>query len=79
MLSNSQSLKQELVGVIDSLFSDVELIISEVDEFDLSCIQVLASFINAMTKLKINYTFSWEIEPEQKQLLENIGLSNDFF
>lgn len=79
VLDNSQQFKQELVGVIDRLSENVEITISELEDIDISCIQLFVAFIRSMDKLDLTYHLIWKIEEDQKQLLESIGLSNDFF
>lgn len=79
VLEHSQRLKEELVASVNNLDKHLNIRISELEEIDISCIQLVAGFIHVLDRLKVKYSFNWEIDEEQKHLLESIGLSNDFF
>lgn len=79
VLEHAQKLKEELVPLVGGFDKHLDVRISELEEIDISCIQLIAGFIRVLDRLKVKYSFNWEIDEEQKQLLESIGLSNDFF
>lgn len=79
ILENSQQLKKEFTGVADCLSKQVKITISNADEIDLSCIQLFIAFINQMNEAHVAYQFDWNLDDDQKSLLENVGLSNELF
>lgn len=79
ILPNAQQLKKELIAISSSLNSTVKITISEPEEIDLSCIQLIKAFINQMDKLKIEYQIEWLIDEEQRLLLEHVGMSDELF
>lgn len=79
VLENSQELKKEFTGVIDHLSDRVDVTISNVDEIDLSCIQLFIAFIKFMNEARVTYQFIWNLDEDQKALLENVGLSNELY
>lgn len=79
VLEQSQMLKNEFLAVVNGLNNQLEIKISELEEIDISCIQLIAAFIRVLDHLKIKYQLVWDIDQEQRLLLESIGLSNDFF
>lgn len=79
VMDNSQQLKSELVGIASNLNDQVKISITNPEEIDLSCIQLLIAFMKRMDELRINYQFIWDLDENQKLLLENAGLSNELF
>jgi len=77
VLENSQELKKEFLGVIDCLSSRVKIAVSNISEIDLSCIQLFMAFIRQLDVAHVAYQFEWNLEEDQKILLENVGLSNE--
>jgi hypothetical protein len=77
VLENSQELKKEFLGVIDCLSNRVKITISNVSEIDLSCIQLFMVFIRHMNVAHVAYQFEWNLDEDQKTLLENVGFSNE--
>jgi hypothetical protein len=77
VLENSQELKKEFLGVIDCLSNRVKITISNVSEIDLSCIQLFMVFIKLMNVAHVAYQFEWNLDEDQKTLLENVGFSNE--
>lgn len=78
VLENSQQLKKELVEAADSLDDQVKITIANIEEIDLSVIQLIIAFINRMDEINVKYEFVWDLDAEQKLFLENIGFSNEF-
>lgn len=79
VLENSLKLKQEFTGIAGCLSKKVKIILSNVDEIDLSCIQLFIAFIKLMNEAHVDYQFVWNLDEDQKKLLENVGLSNELF
>jgi len=78
-LENSEHIKDEFVSVLASLSDKLEIIVFELEEADLSFIQLLVAFIRKLNKKKIKFKINWAIDNDQKALLDNIGLSNELF
>ena len=79
VLETAFKLKDELVAVVNNLSNHVIINIFELEELDLSGVQLLVAFIRQMDQMKINYRFNWNIEEEQKALFANVGLGIDLF
>ena len=79
VLETAFKLKNELVAVANNLSNHVIINIFELEELDLSGVQLLVAFIRKMDQMKINYRFNWNIEEEQKALFANVGLGIDLF
>lgn len=76
VLDNSQFLKDELVDVINSV-KELEISISDVEDIDVSCIQLFVAFITQMQKQKVKYNFTWSLNDDQRNLIESVGLSEE--
>jgi len=79
VLENSQELKKEFLGVIDCVSGRVKITVSNISEIDLSCIQLFMAFIRQLNVAHVIYEFEWNLDEDQKILLENVGLSNELF
>ncbi len=79
VLETAFQLKNELVAIENKLSSKVIINIFELEELDLSGVQLLVAFIRQMDQRKINYQFNWNIDEEQKALFSNVGLGNELF
>jgi anti-anti-sigma regulatory factor len=79
VLDNAQVIQKELVGISNMLSNQVIITISDPEELDISFIQLLVAFIKRMDELNVNYQFVWNIDADQKSLLEHVGLSNELF
>jgi len=79
VLENSQELKKEFVSVMDGLSDQVKITISNTSEIDLSCIQLIVAFIKHMDNSRVNFQFEWNIDEDQRTLLENVGLSSELY
>jgi hypothetical protein len=77
VLDNAQMIKKEFVSVSSLLSNQVKIMISEPEELDISFIQLLVAFIKRMDELNVAYQFVWNIDDDQKSLLEHVGLSNE--
>lgn len=79
VLENSQQLKNEIVAIIGDLSDQLEITISKVDDLDLSCIQLFVAFMKYMDEINMAYQLNWDLDEDQKLLLENAGLSHELF
>lgn len=79
ILENSELIKSKFIEVADQLSQSVHLFISDLEDIDLSGIQLFIAFFKEMNKKKVDYTVEWNIDEDQKLLLENVGLSNELF
>lgn len=79
VLETAIELKNELVGILDHLNSKVKITISELEEMDLSGVQLLVAFIRHMDKMKIKYQIDWDLDEEQQLLFVNVGIGNELF
>ena len=77
VLETALQLKNELVAIENNLCDNITITIFELEELDLSGVQLLVAFIRKMDQMKINYEFNWNIEEEQKALFANVGLGID--
>ena len=79
VLENSQLLKQEFVSIMNSLSRRLKITLTNVEMIDLAFIQLLIAFINYMDENHVTYAFEWNLDDDQKTLLESVGLSNELF
>jgi len=79
VLENSNQLKKEFGDTLNCLSNMVNIVVFDVDEIDLSCIQLFVSFIKYMNDSHVAYLFDWNLEVDQRTLLENAGVSNELF
>jgi len=79
VLETAQQFKNELVSILDRLSDKVNVIITDLEEMDLSCLQLLTAFTRSMDKKKINYIFTWDIDEEQRSLFVNVGVGVELF
>ena len=77
VLENAQQLKNKLVGITDRLGNQVKITVSELEEIDLSCIQILVAFIRILKESGIRCQFDWNIDEDQKLLLNHVGMSDE--
>lgn len=79
VLENSSQLKKEFVGVVDYLSERVLITISNVEEIDLSFVQLLVAFKKSVLEKHTAFELVWKIDEEQKLLFDNVGLSTELF
>ena len=79
VLENSEQFKKEILGLIDILDKQVKITVSNVEEIDLSCIQLFIAFIKQMDEDRVVYQLIWNLDEDQKMLMENVGLSNELY
>lgn len=79
VLKNAESIKNELFIVVKNLNNKVRIVISDVQDIDISFIQLILAFIQFMDNNHIAYKFEWNLSDELQTLLENVGFSNELF
>ncbi len=79
VLETALELKNELVGISDQLSNKLKITILELEELDLSCVQLLVAFVRLMDKIKVEYQIYWNLDEEQKALFINVGIGNELF
>jgi anti-anti-sigma regulatory factor len=79
VVENSQHIKIELLGVLSRLDKSVKIEISEVDNIDLSFIQLIVAFRRQLYENGIKFQFNWSLDYDQRLLFENVGLINELF
>jgi len=79
IIENSQDIHRELIGVGSRLNKSVKITIEQVADIDLTFIQLMMAFRNQMDELKVNYQIFWNLNEDQKVLLDHVGLSNELF
>jgi len=77
VLENAHRLKDEFVEVAGNSVKQLEILISDVEDIDVSCIQLFVAFIIQMQKQKVKYNFIWNLTDDQKNLIESVGLSDE--
>jgi anti-anti-sigma regulatory factor len=79
VVENAQKIKEELVGVSNKLSDSVEIEIVEVENIDLSFIQLIVSFTSKLREAGIEFILNWNLDEDQRLLFENVGLSNELY
>ena len=79
VIENSHYIQKELIGILNNLNSKVEITIDEVDDIDLSFVQLMVAFTRKLAVNKNKYQIFWSLEEEHRMLFENVGLSNELF
>lgn len=79
VLENSQQLKKEFLDVSDNLSKRVKIAFLNVEDIDISCIQLFLAFIKRMNELHVAFQIDWELDEAQEALLENVGFSFELF
>ncbi len=79
VLDNSEKIKNELLNVIQCLNNKIRIEIKDVQEIDITFIQIILAFINYLDDNHILYKFGWSLTAELQTLLENVGFSNELF
>lgn len=79
VVENARQLKKEFldVAVISGKQLNVEFV--DVDDIDVSCIQLIVAFASQLEKQRVKYRFDWDISIDLKELIENVGLSEELF
>lgn len=79
VLETALELKNELIGIADRLSIKVKINIIDLEELDLSGVQMLVSFIRHLDSIAIGYQINWNLNEEQKALFVNVGIGNELF
>lgn len=75
----AQHIKKELVDTLENLSKTVEIQIGEVDDIDISFIQLIIAYTKRIAEKEIKFNLKWELEEDQRLLFENVGLSYELF
>lgn len=78
-VGNSEKIKNELLLLSGKLNSRITIEIEDVQEIDISFIQIVLSLVNYMDDHHISYKFQWTLEPDVRDLIEGVGLGNELF
>lgn len=79
VVENSQQIKIELLGALSRLCNSVKIEISEVDDIDLTFIQLIVAFRKQLYENGTKFQLNWNLDDSQRLLFENVGLSNELF
>lgn len=77
VLETALLFKNELVAVGNRIAKNVTINISELEEMDLSAVQLLVAFCRHLNQMKITYQLDWNITDEQKSLFINVGIGTE--
>jgi len=75
----AQNIKKELVDTLENLNKTLEIQIGEVDDIDISFIQLIIAYTKRIAEKGIKFNLKWELEEDQRLLFENVGLSYELF
>ncbi len=76
-VSKIESVYNELTG--STITKDnIVIIIRDVDNIDLSFLQLLHSLLLKLKRSKKSFSFQWDVEPEYFKLVEESGFIADF-
>ncbi|HAQ21546.1 MAG TPA: hypothetical protein DCR40_20295 [Prolixibacteraceae bacterium] len=79
VVENAQQLKKELVGTLNRLCDSVEINIGEVDDIDLSFIQLIVAYTKQLDGKGNKFRLNWNLDDDQRLLFKNVGLSDELF
>ncbi len=79
VLDNALDLKNEFVGVVGRLAKSVKISIKNITDIDVSCVQLFLALIRYLDENHVVYQLDWNLEGDQKALLESVGLGNELF
>ncbi len=79
VLENANDLKRDFLSASRIMDKQLKINISDVSDIDLSFIQLLLAFITEMGEQHVTYSLKWNLDDDQKTLLENVGLSSELF
>lgn len=79
VLENANDLKRDFLNASRIMGKQLKINISDVSDIDLSFIQLLLAFITEMDEKHVTFSVKWNLDDDQKTLLENVGLSTDLF
>jgi anti-anti-sigma regulatory factor len=79
VLETALELKNELVGIVDGLSNKLKIIIVELEEMDLSCVQMLVAFVRHLDKKKIKFQIKWNLNEDEKAIFVNVGIGTELF
>lgn len=74
-LQHTAEMKSSLMRMISVFSSSLNIVVKDITEFDLSFLQLLESFLNALKINHIDFIVNWEADEEQMKLLCGSGFS----
>lgn len=75
VVEQAQQIKKELVDVQKNLSGALCVDILEVDDIDISFVQLMVAFTKKMKESEIKFSLKWNLDEEQQLLFKNVGLS----
>jgi anti-anti-sigma regulatory factor len=78
-VENSENIKDELLAATRNLNNKVNIEIKDVQEIDISFIQIILAFINYMDDHHISSKFEWALDADIQELIEGVGFGNELF
>ena len=79
VVETAHQLKNELVAIENRLSKNLIINIHELEEMDLSGVQLLIAFIRQANQKKVSYQFKWDIDKEMETLFLNVGIGVELF
>ena len=79
ILETALELKNELVIIFNRLHTEVKISIRDMEEMDLSAVQLLVAFIRYMGQKKIKYEIDWNLDEDQKAFFINVGMGDELY
>ena len=79
VLETALVFKNELIAIANRLGKNVTINVSELEEMDLSAVQLLLAFCRHLSQMKVTYQFDWDLTDEQKSLFINVGIGIELY
>ncbi len=77
VFENAQQFKNELIDVGNNPAKQLQITISGIEDFDLSCLQLIVAFLKQMEARHVSCKINWNIDKEKLKFLESVGLSEE--
>ena len=77
VLETAIQLKNELVIIAENLHKVIRIHIFDLEEMDLTGVQLLVAFFRFLKQKKIKYDIDWDLDEDQKTFFTNIGIGLD--
>ncbi|GAH69845.1 unnamed protein product [marine sediment metagenome] len=74
---NSDSIKKEIISVVEQ-YNNIELQLENVEELDITCIQIFYSLKNTFSKAGKKITFKTSLPENLKAIIMNSGFNEIF-
>jgi anti-anti-sigma regulatory factor len=79
VVEQARQLKKEMVEVLKNINDSVDIEIIEVEDIDISFIQLMVAFTKQLNETGIRFKLKWNLDEDQRVLLENVGLSYELY